>query len=228
MTETLRIDTELVLEAGGRLQALANDIPEPPPSFKPEGEDALSTAIAAKVAEVVDPVIAQLPVVKAELAKYAQNVVNAATTYDATDRAIAEEILKRLESVDDAPGTGGAVGAVSGAALGATPAGAGAVHPAGQLGVMMPLAQQVAQATTQAAGMAGAIPQTTTQGMQQAAQQGGQLMGMAGNVESQEAGKSQGEEPAAASGSSNIESVPGISPPEIPTASTGEEPGTGL
>ncbi|MGE2723051.1 hypothetical protein [Mycolicibacterium celeriflavum] len=122
MTETLRVDTELVLEAGGRLQALANDIPEPPASFKPRGEDALSTAIAAKVAEVVDPVIAQLPVAKAALVKYAQNVVNAANTYDATDRQIAEEILKRLESVVDAAGAGGAaVGAVSGAALGGMP-----------------------------------------------------------------------------------------------------------
>nr|WP_090277566.1 hypothetical protein [Mycolicibacterium komanii]CRL72223.1 translation initiation factor IF-2 [Mycolicibacterium komanii] len=133
MTETLRIDTELVLEAGGRLQALADGIPEPPASFKPGGEDALSMAIAAKVAEIVDPAVAQLPVVKAELAKYAQNVVNAANTYDTTDRTIAEEILKRLDSVDDAAGAGGAVGGVSGGALGAMPAGAGAVQPGGQL-----------------------------------------------------------------------------------------------
>ncbi|KUI19817.1 hypothetical protein AU193_07580 [Mycobacterium sp. GA-1285] len=96
----------MVLEAGGRLRALADAIPEPPASFKPSGDDALSTAIAAKVAEVVDPAIAQLPVVKAELAKYAQNVINAANTYEAVDRQIAEEILKRLESLSDAAGEG--------------------------------------------------------------------------------------------------------------------------
>ncbi|KUH66339.1 hypothetical protein AU184_00700 [Mycolicibacterium novocastrense] len=106
MTETLRIDTDLVLEAGGRLRAVADAIPEPPASFKPAGGDALSTAIAAKVAEVVDPAIAQLPVVKAELAKYAQNVVNAANTYDAVDRQIAEEIRKRLETLSDVAGEG--------------------------------------------------------------------------------------------------------------------------
>nr|WP_238381973.1 type VII secretion target [Mycobacterium neumannii] len=121
MTETLRIDTDLVLEAGGRLRAVADAIPEPPASFKPAGEDALSTAIAAKVNEVVDPAIAQLPVAKAELAKYAQNVVNAANTYDAVDRQIAEDIRKRVESISDATGASGAVGGVSGAALGAKP-----------------------------------------------------------------------------------------------------------
>ncbi|WP_156434492.1 type VII secretion target [Mycobacterium sp. IS-1590] len=106
MTEPLRIDTDLVLEAGGRLRALADAIPEPPASFKPAGGDALSTAIAAKVAEVVDPAIAELPVVKAELAKYAQNVVHAANTYDAVDRQIAAEIRKRLELLNDAAGEG--------------------------------------------------------------------------------------------------------------------------
>ncbi|OBB36502.1 hypothetical protein [Mycobacterium sp. 852002-51961_SCH5331710] len=216
MTETLRIDTELVLEAGGRLQALAEGIPEPPASFRPEGEDALSTAIAAKVAEIVDPVIAQLPVAKEELAKYAQNVVNAANAYDSTDRAIAEEILKRLESVDDAAGATGAV----------TPAGAGAPATAGQLGAMMPMAQQAVQATTQAAGMAGSVPQSMTQGVQQAVQQGGQLMGVAGADAPERAGELQAE-PAAAPGNSNVETVPGVSPSES-RSSVEEEPGTAL
>lgn len=209
MTETLRIDTELVLEAGGRLQALAEGIPEPPASFKPAGEDALSTAIAAKVAEIVDPAIAQLPVAKEELAKYAQNVVNAANTYDSTDRAIAEEISKRLESVDDVAGASGAGGAESGGAL-------GAVQPAGQLGAMMPMAQQAVQASTQTAGMAGSVPQAMTQG--------GQLTGMAG----EDAPEQPGELRAAAPESPNAESAPGVSPSENPTASTGEEPGTAL
>nr|WP_090346018.1 type VII secretion target [Mycolicibacterium malmesburyense]CRL78599.1 translation initiation factor IF-2 [Mycolicibacterium malmesburyense] len=220
MTETLRIDTDLVLEAGGRLQAVANGIPEPPASFKPTGEDALSTAIAAKVAEVVDPVIAQLPVAKAELVKYAQNVVNAANAYDATDRQIAEEILKRLESVDDAPGaSGAAVGAVSGGALGAS-------SGTGQLGAMMPMAQQAAQATTQVAGVAGGIPQSVSQGVQQVVQQTGQLTEMAGEGAHDDAGELQHEQ--AGSGVANSESVPGISSPAESTASTGEGAGTAL
>lgn len=225
MTETLRIDTDLVLKAGGRLQALADAIPAPPASFKPAGEDALSTAIAAKVAEVVDPVIAQLPVTKAELAKYAQNVVNAANTYDAVDRQIAESILKRLESVDGATGSGGAVGGASGAALGATssaPAAVGA-RPAG----LMPVVQQATQATTQAAGMAGAIPQAMTQSVQHAVQQTGQLTEMAGKGGSEQSGELQ-QEAQAATGESNTEAAPETSAPPHRTPSTGEGPGTAL
>ena len=223
MTETLRIDTDLVLEAGGRLQALADGIPEPPTSFKPEGGDALSMAIAAKVAEVVDPVIAQLPVVKAELAEYAQNVVNAASTYDATDRQIAEDILKRLEPAD------GAGGAVSGGALGATHAPAVAAgQPAGQLGAMLPTAPQAVQATTQVAEMAGVFPQTMTQGVQQAMQQGGQLSEVAGEGEAEQSAEIQGQAQVAAAGNSSVESAPEISPSAGPTDSTREEPGTAL
>ncbi|OBK72585.1 hypothetical protein [Mycobacterium sp. 1164985.4] len=223
MTETLRIDTELVLEAGGRLQALAEGIPEPPASFKPEGDDALSTAIAAKVAEIVDPVIARLPVAKAELAKYAQNVVNAAHSYDSTDRAIAQEILKRLESVDDAAGASGAIGAVSGVALGARPADAGEAPAAGQLGAMMPMAQQAVQATTQAAGMADSVPQAVTQGVQQ----GVQLIGMAGIDAPGQAGELQGE-PGAGPGNSNVETAREVSLRRQSRSSSEEEPGTAL
>ncbi len=72
MTETLRVDTELVQQAGGRLQSLASEIPKPPSSYIPPGGDALSSAIAQKVTEVVDPVIAQMPITKEALTKYAQ------------------------------------------------------------------------------------------------------------------------------------------------------------
>ena len=80
VTETLRIDTSLVSEAAGRLQEMAGQIPPPPTAFSPQGADGLSVAIAGKVAEVVAPVIAQLPVTKEELTRYAQNVLNAANT----------------------------------------------------------------------------------------------------------------------------------------------------
>lgn len=192
MTETLRIDAPLVLEAGARLQALAAAIPPPPTAFSPSGGDALSVAIAGKVAEVVDPVLAQLPVTKEELRQYAQNVLAAAGMYDATDRQLAEEILKRLGEFDGAQtgstggggsGTGGAAGAT--AAQGAAAStGAGAADQAGQMGQMMQmpmqLAQQAAQVPMQIAGMAGAIPAAMMQGLQSAMQQVGQVSDMSG------------------------------------------------
>lgn len=115
MTEVLRVDTGLVREAGERLRGIAADIPEPPTVYRPTGGDALSAAIAAKVTEVVDPALAQMPVTKEELTKYAQNVVNAANTYDAVDGQLAEEILKRLELLDAAARTGGDGGSTGGA-----------------------------------------------------------------------------------------------------------------
>ncbi|WP_231740295.1 MULTISPECIES: type VII secretion target [unclassified Mycobacterium] len=183
MTEVLRVDTGLVREAGGRLRGIAAELPEPPAVYRPTGSDALSAAIAAKVTEVVDPVLAQMPVTKEELTKYALNVVNAANTYDAVDAQLAEEILKRLESLDDAARTGrdgGSPGGVSVAALRATGTAAGGATSGnspvqGAAQQPMQLAQQAVQAPMQMAGMAGAIPQAMTQGMQQAMQQAGQL-----------------------------------------------------
>lgn len=197
MTETLRIDTGLVLEAGGRLQGIAGAIPPPPAAFSPTGADALSTAIAAKVAEVVDPVIAQLPVTKADLTRYAQNVVNAANTYDAVDRQIAEEILKRLQELDaNAAGAGSAAGGASSAgeasATGAVHASQapGAGQQAGQLGQMMQVpmqpAQQAAQIPMQLAGTAASIPAGMMQGVQSAMQSVGQAPQMSGDEKPEE------------------------------------------
>jgi hypothetical protein len=214
MTETLRIDTGLVLEAGGRLQSIAAAIPPPPASFTATGADALSTAIAAKVAEVVDPVIAQLPLTKEDLARYAQNVVAAANKYDAADRQIAEEILKRLQEFDAAktggsgstggggastvgggsaaagavvPGAGGAAtGAGGGVTSAASPA-AGAGTQAGQMMQMpMQMAQQAAQVPTQMASAAGSLPGTLMQGVQGAAQQAVQAAEKAGEKSPQD------------------------------------------
>lgn len=182
MTEALRVDTGLVRDAGGRLHGLAADIPDPPTVYRPTGADALSAAIAAKVTEVVDPVLAQMPVTKEALTKYALNVVNAANTYDAVDGQLAEEILKRLELLDGTARTGGdglSAGGVSGAALGAigTPPGGAmsAATPARAAQQPMQMAQQAVQAPMQIAGMAGAIPQAMTQSAQQAMPQASQL-----------------------------------------------------
>jgi Excreted virulence factor EspC, type VII ESX diderm len=199
MTEDLRVDTGLVRQAGGRLQGIAADIPEPPTAYRPTAADALSSAIAAKVTEVVDPVLAQMPIAKEALTRYAQNVVNAANTYEAADRQLGEEIIKRVEAFDDKFGGGGAddggaavpggAGAAPSSAATASPtvggavsaatAAAGAGQPSGQLGQMMQtpmqMGQQAAQAPMQAAGMAGGLVQAVQQGAQQDVQQATQF-----------------------------------------------------
>ena len=197
MTEDLRVDTGLVRESGGKLQTIAGLIPEPPATFSPPGGDALSTAIAGKIAEVVDPVVAQMPITKDALRRYAQNVLNAADKYDTTDRQIAEEILKRLGLFDDAAGVGssGSAGGGAGTAAGsagsaaqqaASPA-ASAGQEAGQMGQMMQMPMQMAQLAAQIpmqlAGMAAAIPQAMMQGVQSAVQQASQMSEMAGEDE---------------------------------------------
>ncbi len=185
MTEDLRVDTALVRQSGGKLETIAGLIPEPPATFSPVGTDALSTAIAGRVAEVVDPVIAQMPITKDELTRFAQNVIKAADSYDGTDRQIAEEILKRLGLFEDAVssggspagGTGGSAGSIgSPAAVGSPAAGGGQSDQMGQLMQMpMQMAQQAAQIPMQLAGMAAAIPQAMMQGVQSAVQQATQM-----------------------------------------------------
>ncbi|MGV0686157.1 hypothetical protein [Mycolicibacterium thermoresistibile] len=101
MTEELRVDTDLVSAAGGRIKGLAEAIPAPPEVSPPVGEDALTAAISERITEVVDPVIEALPVTKEELKQFAQNVVSAADEYDAKDRQIAEEILKQIGAFDE-------------------------------------------------------------------------------------------------------------------------------
>src|SRR5690606_638585 len=96
MTEELRVDTDLVSAAGGRIKGLAEAIPAPPEVSPPIGGDAVTAAIAERIAEVVDPDVEALPVTKEELKQFAQNVVSAAEKYDATDRQIAEELLSRI------------------------------------------------------------------------------------------------------------------------------------
>jgi hypothetical protein len=184
VTEDLRVDTALVRQSGGKLETIAGLLPEPPAAFRPSGTDALSTAIAGRVSEVVDPVLAQMPISKEELTRFAQNVMEAADRYDGTDRQIAEEILKRLGVLEDAgagggsPVAGGGSGvSAGGSASGGSPAaGAGQSDQMGQLMQMpMQMAQQAAQIPMQLAAMAAAIPQAMMQGVQSAVQQATQM-----------------------------------------------------
>ncbi|MGV0653159.1 hypothetical protein ABQE48_04685 [Mycolicibacterium thermoresistibile] len=198
MTEELRVDTDLVSAAGGRIKGLAEAIPAPPEVSPPVGEDALTAAISERITEVVDPVIEALPVTKEELKQFAQNVVSAADEYDAKDRQIAEEILKQIGAFDEPPAHGGAVpsggsSAVTGPSSPLSAAGAsvggmtgasvgGAAGQAGgfeqMMGMPMQMAQQAAQMPMQMAGMAGQVPQQLAQGVQGAMEQVSQVSGL--------------------------------------------------
>ena len=243
MTEDLRVDTALVRQSGGKLETIAGLIPEPPASFSPDGTDALSTAIAGRVSEVVDPALAQMPVTKDELTRFAQNVMKAADHYDASDREIAEEILKRLglfeESGTRASGAAGAPSSAAGSA-GQQAAGAGQSDQMGQLMQMpMQMAQQAAQIPMQLASMAAAIPQAMMQGIQSAVQQASQLAQGSGEDEvpgdeevaeedeREKRPEDQAEPQAegAAPGDSGVERVPEASPQEpAPPVPAGPKP----
>jgi hypothetical protein len=210
MPETLRVDTGLVLEAGANLQSIAAAIPPPPSVSAPGGADALSMAIAAKIAEVVDPVIAQLPISKQELKAYSEKVKAAAHKYEMTERQIAEDIRERIAQFDalfnkcaaDAPGapsspagspTGGGGPAPAGG--GGTGSGGGA---SGGSGAGSPAETGTSTAATagapaassggspagaaQQAGQMGQMMQVPMQMAQQAAQIPMQMMGMAAAI----------------------------------------------
>ena len=55
--ETLKVDDELLGQAGGRAGRHAGNIPEAPAPFTVSGDDALSAAIAAQVPKIEEPVI---------------------------------------------------------------------------------------------------------------------------------------------------------------------------
>ncbi|ULE34601.1 hypothetical protein [Mycobacterium sp. IDR2000157661] len=163
-------------DAGGRLQAIAADLPEPPAVHRPAGSDPLSAAIAAKVTEVVDPVIAQMPIAKQALTEYAKKVIDAAGVYDAADRQLAEEVRKRVSEFDETFGGGGSGGASSSAGSTARAGGSPTVAAAkqgGQIGSMVQMPMQMA-------GTAGSAPQALQQGAQQTMQQIGRLSDMTG------------------------------------------------
>ncbi len=125
--------------------------------------------------------IEALPVTKEELKQFAVNVVSAADKYDATDRQIAAEILKRLGVFGEAPAHGGAVpsgrgqgasGVLPSVGVGSAVGGAagGAGGQAGgfeqMMGMPLQLAQQAAQVPVQVAGMVGQVPQQLARGAQ--------------------------------------------------------------
>ena len=193
MPGELRVDSTALANGGQGLLGAAGEIPLPPVPFTATGSDALSTILNARTQAIEAPLIAGMPVTKAEALRTAQNIIQAAAKYEGMDQHLADQVLKVLAELEGAEGGGaggagaGGAGATSGAATaaadGANPAG-GAAQQAGQMGQMMgmpmQMAQQAAQIPMQLAGMAASIPQGIMQGVQSAMQQVGQMAGGAG------------------------------------------------
>src|SRR5262245_47053869 len=149
MPAELRVDTAPLASEGQGLLSAAGDIPQPPAPFSAMGGDALSTILNARTQAVEAPIIAGLPVTKADALRTAQNIIQAAAKYEGVDQQLAEQVLKALAELEGAEsaGTGGAVaagggvpgaagmaGAPASAATGAATPAAGAGQQAGQEG----------------------------------------------------------------------------------------------
>ena len=199
MPGELRVDTAPLASGGQGLLSAAGDIPLPPVPFTAAGGDALSTILNARTQAIEAPLIAGMPVTKAEALRTAQNIMQAAGIYERVDQQMADQILKALFGIDGTEGAGadgsgggggggagvaGAAGAPANAATAAVTPAAGAAQQAGQMGQMMgmpmQMASQAAQIPMQLVGMAASIPQGIMQGVQSAMQQVGQMAGGAG------------------------------------------------
>jgi hypothetical protein len=188
MPGELRVDTAPLASGGQGLLSAAGDIPLPPVPFTATGGDALSTILNARTQAIEAPLIAGMPVTKAEALRTAQNIIRAAAKYEGVDQQLADQVLKALAEIEGAESAGGGAAGVTGApgsaaTTAATPP-AGAAQQAGQMGQMagmpMQMAQQAAQIPMQLAGMAASIPQGIMQGVQSAMQQVGQMTSGAG------------------------------------------------
>ena len=82
----------------------AGDIPLPPVPFTAAGGDALSTILNARTQAMEAPLIAGMPVTKAEALRTAQNIIQAAAKYERVDQQLADQILKALSELEGAEG----------------------------------------------------------------------------------------------------------------------------
>jgi DNA polymerase III gamma/tau subunit len=249
MPGELRVDTAPLAPGGQGLLSAAGDIPLPPVPFTATGADALSTILNARTQAIEAPLIAGMPVTKAEALRTAQNIIQAAAKYEVVDQNLADQVLKALSALEGAEVTGAGGSGTAGtpataATAGATPA-AGAAQQAGQMGQMMgmpmQMAQQAAQIPMQLAGMAASIPQGIMQGVQSAMQQVGQMAGGTGEEPDPELNQqgegspdeakhaeSAEEKPATpsegAAGPSNAERAPATGPQPTPSPDVPQQP----
>jgi hypothetical protein len=172
--EPLRIDTDAVRQGGNEMLTGVTGLEMPPEFTPPTGSDPLSTRITIEVPSAEGPIVVDLPVLKEDAKKTAQDIVSAANRYEQTDQTLGQRITQtQMPDANGAPATGG-----GGGVGGAQGAGAGQAGQMGQLmGMPMQMAQQAAQLPMQALGMAASLPQAVMQGVQSAMQQVSQLGG---------------------------------------------------
>ena len=106
MPGELRVDTTPLATEGQGLLSAAGDIPQPPVPFTATGADALSTILNARTQAMEAPLIAGLPVTKAEALRTAQNIIQAAAKYEGVDQQLADQVLKALAELEGAEGMG--------------------------------------------------------------------------------------------------------------------------
>jgi len=155
----LSVDPEQLGLAGGQLLTSAAQLPTAPAPFMPVGTDPLSVAIIGQIPVVDGPPMTELPLVQAQSAATARNVVGAAEAYASADQQLGGQISTEMQNLPGDPGSG-----------------SGGGGSMGQMSQMMSMPMQMAQMPMQVMGAVAAVPQ----GAQQVGQQVGQMAGQFG------------------------------------------------
>ena len=224
----LSVDPEQLAAAGNELKYSAGQLPDPPGPFGVVGSDPLTQAIDLQIPAIEDPIATQLPAVKAQATKTAQNVISAAEAYLTTDQQLGGQISQEMQNLPAAEGLSGGAGSAGGAAASAAGGTAGAAGSAAggsgamrqMMGVPMQMASQMSQMPTQAMGAVTSAPQGVMQGAQQVGQQVQQMVGQFGEAGSSNVGSGPHAEPAAqegaAAGDTRAERAPEVK--DVPEA----------
>ena len=224
----LSVDPEQLAAAGNELKYSAGQLPDPPGPFGVVGSDPLTQAIDLQIPAIEDPIATQLPAVKAQATKTAQNVISAAEAYLTTDQQLGGQISQEMQNLPAAEGLSGGAGSAGGAAAsaaggtaGAAGSAAGGSGPMSQMmGMPMQMASQMSQMPTQAMGAVTSAPQGVMQGAQQVGQQVQQMVGQFGEAGSSNVGSGPHAEPAAqegaAAGDTRAERAPEVK--DVPEA----------
>ena len=115
----LSVDPEQLAAAGNELKYSASQLPAAPAPFGVVGSDPLTQAIDLQIPAIEDPIATQLPAVKAQATKTAQNVISAAEAYLTTDQQLGGQISQEMQNLPAAEGLSGGGGSAGGAAASA-------------------------------------------------------------------------------------------------------------
>ena len=226
----LSVDPEQLAAAGNELKYSASQLPAAPAPFGVVGSDPLTQAIDLQIPAIEDPIATQLPAVKAQATKTAQNVISAAEAYLTTDQQLGGQISQEMQNLPAAEGLSGGGGSAAGAqaasasaaggTVGATGSAGSAAGGAGSMSQMMStpmqMASQMSQMPTQAMGAVTSAPQ----GVMQVGQQVQQMVGQFAEAGSSDVGSGPHAEPAAqegaAAGDTRAERAPEVK--DVPEA----------